>query len=191
METQDSGTKNIDSALLNQAEACASQVGNDKRIESERRENNHDRRVRRSSDGSKLKVLIADDEIVCRKRLEVVLRDHCELESACNGQEAVEIFKRELQTENPFELIILDIDMPVMGGHQALRTIRQYERAKFIHGRDGVKIVMASSQTDSDHIFGAFRDGCEAYVVKPAGDNLLEAMVKLDLLRVQKQYSVV
>ncbi len=134
------------------------------------------------SASSKIKALVIDDDLVCRKRLEMILRDYCDCTFAVNGREGFELFEKQLDTGNPYELVMLDIQMPEMNGHETLEAIRRLEFSREIDGLDGVKVIMTTSQEESEHIFGAFKAGCEAYVVKPAGDKMLEEMAKLGLL---------
>jgi len=73
--------------------------------------------------------------------------------------------------------------MPGMGGREALTEIRRIENEHGIGGLDGVKVIMTTALDDSTNIFGAFREGCEAYVVKPVcKDKLLAEIEKLGLL---------
>ncbi|MCK5171799.1 MAG: response regulator [Planctomycetes bacterium] len=141
------------------------------------------------SASSKIKALVIDDDLVCRKRLEMILRDYCDCTFAVNGREGYEFFEKQLDTDNPYELVTLDIQMPEMNGHETLEAIRRLEFSREIDGLDGVKVIMTTSREESKHIFGAFKEGCEAYIVKPAGDKMLEEMAKLGFLKATTGYT--
>ena len=84
------------------------------------------------------------------------------------GGPVVEVFfNAAMQEKRPYELICLDVMMPQMNGHEALSAIRAAEKDLCIVGHDGVKVIMTTSMNESAHIMGAFREGCEAYLVKP------------------------
>ena len=183
--------KSSTEAPKNSDDSKYSKDGQDRRCEKDRRNTTNDRRVGRWSDGSKIKTLVIDDSDVCRKMIDILLKDYCDCEFACDGREGFELFKRDLHSDEPFRLITLDIQMPEMDGHETLEAIRKYESDNGIYGLDGTKIIMTTSQEEREHVFGAFRKGCEAYVIKPMGNKLLEEMNKLSLLKIQKQYSVV
>jgi two-component system chemotaxis response regulator CheY len=81
-----------------------------------------------------------------------------------------------------YDLVCLDIMMPEMDGHQTLQAIRQIEAAHAIDGLDGVKVIMTTALEDSGNVFGAFREGCEAYLVKPVKKaKLVESIEQLGL----------
>lgn len=141
------------------------------------------------SASSKIRALVIDDDLVCRKGIEMILRDYCDCTFAVNGREGFELFEKQLGTGNPYELVTLDIQMPEMNGHETLEAIRRLEFSREIDGLDGVKVIMTTSQEESGHIFSAFKEGCEAYVVKPAGDKMLEEMAKLGLLKTTTGYA--
>ena len=183
--------KSSTEAPKNSDDSKYSEDGQDRRCEKDRRNTTNDRRVGRWSDGSKIKTLVIDDSDVCRKMIDILLKDYCDCEFACDGREGFELFKRDLHSDEPFRLITLDIQMPEMDGHETLEAIRKYESDNGIYGLDGTKIIMTTSQEEREHVFGAFRKGCEAYVIKPMGEKLLAEMNKLSLLKIQKQYSVV
>ncbi len=114
----------------------------------------------------KIKTLVIDDQIVIRKHIEVLLKDICNCSFAEDGSEGCKLFEQALQEGKPFDLVTLDIEMPVMNGHETLAMIRDIEEQNGIMGLDGVKVVMSTSLEDSKHIFSAFNEGCEAYVKK-------------------------
>lgn len=92
-------------------------------------------------------------------------------------------FKEALSEGQPYDLICLDIMMPQMDGHDALAAIRRIEKEHGINGLDGAKVIMTTALSDSKNIIGAFRKGCEVYIVKPVKkEKLLEEMEKLGLL---------
>ncbi len=130
-----------------------------------------------------MKCLIVEDDFISRKLLQTYLTDCADCYVACDGREAVEAFTEALEADQPYDLICLDIMMPDMGGREALTEIRRIENEHGIGGLDGVKVIMTTALDDSINIFGAFREGCEAYVVKPiCKDKLLAEIEKLGLL---------
>lgn len=140
-----------------------------------------------SRNKAKLKALVVDDDIVCRERLKMLLQDFFDCTFACNGKEGVLIYEKSLHDQDPFSLITLDINMPEMNGHEALETIRKVEDEHGKAGLDVVKVIMTTSESSSDHVITAFREGCEAYVIKKdMGTKLLDAIVQLGLLKVAK-----
>ncbi len=135
----------------------------------------------------KLKALVIDDDIVCRNRLKMLLSDFFDCTFACNGRKGLSKYEQALEEQDRFELITLDINMPEMNGHETLEAIRKAEEQRGIGGLDGVKVIMTTSESSSEHVLAAFREGCEAYVVKTQmGDKLLDAVVQLGLLKVVK-----
>jgi two-component system chemotaxis response regulator CheY len=69
-----------------------------------------------------------------------------------------------------------------MDGHAALASIRRIESDHGIGGLDAVRVIMTTALDDSGNIFGAFRTGCEAYLIKPIRrERLLEEMQNLGL----------
>ena len=130
-----------------------------------------------------MKCLIVEDEFAASKLLQIYLSDYADCFIAVNGREAVDAFKDALSEGQPYDLICLDIMMPQMDGHDALAAIRQIEKEHGINGLDGAKVIMITALSDSKNIIGAFRKGCEVYIVKPVKkEKLLEEMEKLGLL---------
>jgi two-component system chemotaxis response regulator CheY len=130
-----------------------------------------------------MKCLIVEDDFAARKLLQVYLSNYADCFIAVNGHEAVEAIREALEEGESYDLICLDIMMPEMDGHKALEAIRQVEKEQGIRGLDGVKVIMTTALDDSKNIMGAFRTGCEAYIVKPIRkEKLLEEIKQLGLL---------
>jgi two-component system chemotaxis response regulator CheY len=129
-----------------------------------------------------MKALVAEDDFVSRKILHKLLNAHGECDFVVDGKEAVEAFAKALGSQEPYDLICLDINMPQLSGLEALKQIRQLEESRGIGGLDGVKIVMTTALDDPASVLGAFKAGCEAYVVKPLDlKKLLSTVLELGI----------
>jgi CheY-like chemotaxis protein len=139
----------------------------------------------------KINALVIDDDQVCRQRVRMILQEYCDCTFADDGKRGCGLFRQAFNEGRPFQLVTLDIQMPEMDGHQTLSAIRKFEQQQGVEGLDGVKVIMITSQHQSKHIFSAFREGCEAYVVKTElGDKLPEEMARLGLLKMKPNYSI-
>ena len=114
-----------------------------------------------------MKALIIDDDFTCRKLLSKILAEYAECDIAVDGKEGIEAYNSALEENQPYDLICLDIMMPEMNGHETLKKIREIEDKKNLIGSDSVKIIMTTALDDMDNIKSAFREQCEAYIVKP------------------------
>jgi len=133
-----------------------------------------------------MKCLIVEDDFTARKLLQMYLSDYGDCFIAVNGREAVEAVRQALDEGQPYDLICLDIMMPEMDGQEALKVIRQVEKEHGIAGLDNVKVIMTTALDDPRNVMGAFRGGCEAYIVKPiAKKKLVEEMEKLGVITQQ------
>ena len=74
-----------------------------------------------------MKVLIAEDDFASRKFMLRFFEKYGECDVTVDGKEAVEAYKMAIECGEPYDLICLDIMMPEMDGHQALKTIRKIE----------------------------------------------------------------
>ncbi|MBW7876659.1 MAG: response regulator [Candidatus Cloacimonetes bacterium] len=130
-----------------------------------------------------MKILVVEDDFVCRKLLHKILQPFGECDIAVNGREAMDVVRAGLDASAPYDLICLDIMMPDMDGLTALEEIRSLEKERGIDLGEGAKIIMVTALSDNRHILQSFRFGCESYIVKPVRrEKLLQEMMKLSLL---------
>ena len=114
-----------------------------------------------------MRVLIVEDDPGIALLYKTYLSNYGECDLATNGLKAVTIFEKSIKENKPYDLICLDILMPVMCGREALKKIREIEDKHGVIGLEGVKVVMITALSDSKNIIGSFFDQCEAYLVKP------------------------
>lgn len=130
-----------------------------------------------------MKTLIVEDDFTSRLVLQGILKQYGPVDTVVNGREAVETARAALTAGQPYDLICLDIMMPEMDGHAALREIRHIEEQAGIPGADSVKIIMTTALADSKNVIGAFREQCDAYVNKPVNKaKLIEHLTALGLI---------
>jgi two-component system chemotaxis response regulator CheY len=76
-------------------------------------------------------------------------------------------YQRAIERGQPYDLICMDVLMPVMGGIEALRLIRREEELRSPLGPRSTKVIITTAADDTDTISEAFRELCDAYVIKP------------------------
>lgn len=128
-----------------------------------------------------MKCLIVEDNEFMREGLRLFLEAHAQIEMAANGQEGVELFTRALSGAEGFDLVLLDVVMPVMDGQQALRMMRQAERESGKSPEKKAVIIMTTALNSAEQMEQALWDGdCTDYLVKP--------VVRADLLALLRRY---
>jgi two-component system chemotaxis response regulator CheY len=131
-----------------------------------------------------MKVLIVEDDFISRKLLQDVLGHYGECDVAVDGVESVEAFKVALESNNPYELVCMDIMLPRMDGQQALKEIRKLEKENNVEVKDEVKVLMITALGDPKNVMESlYRGGANSYIVKPVDTKkLIEEIRKLGLL---------
>ena len=130
-----------------------------------------------------MKILLAEDDYVTRKAMDSFLSKYGECEVTVDGMEAVDAFLLAMEEEEPYDLVCLDIMMPVMDGYQALVAIRNIEKQKDIPADKGAKVIMTTALNDEKNVKMAFELGCTVYSGKPIDQPRFEqALKKLGLI---------
>ena len=76
---------------------------------------------------NKLKTLIVEDDFVSRRILKEIISPHGECDMAKDGEEAISAFCLGWEEQDPYDLILMDIMMPIVDGQEALQRIRDME----------------------------------------------------------------
>jgi CheY-like chemotaxis protein len=124
------------------------------------------------------RVLIAEDNPVNQRLLDRILaKKGLEVVAVADGHEAVEAASRE-----SFDLILMDIQMPVMDGIEATRRIREMERSL---GARHIPIIAVTANGMFQCREECASVGMDGYVVKPFGPANLFAAIDTVQRRVQ------
>lgn len=117
---------------------------------------------------AKLKILIVEDDFMVRQVLRDILEEYGLVDIAVNGEEAVQAFRVAWRKDEPYDLLCMDIMMPIMDGNEALIKIREIELSIGIIGSNEVKVIMISALDDAKTVVKAYsKGGATSYIVKP------------------------
>jgi two-component system chemotaxis response regulator CheY len=109
---------------------------------------------------NEIHALIVDDSSVMRKIVERSLRqaglDQLVVHEAGSGVEGLDLLK-----SRQVDLILSDINMPIMDGLEFLRQIKAQELAP------GVPVVMITTESSEEHVKQAIQSGARGYIRKP------------------------
>jgi len=105
------------------------------------------------------KVLVVDDSELIHNMYRLIMKKYrgCRLTKAMNGKEALD----KLAVDDDFDLILLDINMPIMNGIQFLETIKQ--KNKHTH----IPVIIISTEGKEDDVLRGLNLGAKGYIVKP------------------------
>lgn len=118
-----------------------------------------------------IKILIADDSIVIHETIMEILKEDTQREytffSALNGREACSVAIHEKP-----DIILMDIEMPLMNGIEATRKIKKHDALKHI------PIIISSSRREFDEAYNA---GANDFLLKPYNNYELLQRIQLNL----------
>lgn len=102
-------------------------------------------------------ILVVDDELSIRMLLDNFLSDDYDVTTKDNGYEAM----TWLQEGNKADLLLVDIDMPMINGYELTESIRKQS------GMSHVPVIMLSSKQKSADRIRSFSAGADDYLQKP------------------------
>jgi two-component system chemotaxis response regulator CheY len=103
-------------------------------------------------------VLVVDDDSMARLILKQILHGHfgAEVTEACNGVDAIVALEGA-----PFDLVMLDLEMPIMDGMTVLKTIRASSRLS------GLPVIVLSASRKDHNVLQSIQLGVSDYLTKP------------------------
>jgi signal transduction histidine kinase/CheY-like chemotaxis protein len=118
-----------------------------------------------------VRILMADDHPTNRRVVELLLSElSVELVSAENGREACELY-----AAHPFDLVLMDMQMPVMDGLTAVARIREHEAAQ---GLPRTPVVMLTANALPEHQAASLAAGADMHMPKPIQAHRLFAVLQ-------------
>jgi two-component system, sensor histidine kinase and response regulator len=117
-----------------------------------------------------IRVLVAEDSEDNRRLIRFFLqKSPYDVAYAENGEAAVGLYM-----ENPFDVVLMDLQMPVLDGLSATQAIRRWEES---HGRKPAAILAVSAHALPEDVRRSIAAGCTAHLTKPIKrDRLLTAI---------------
>lgn len=115
-------------------------------------------------------ILIAEDDEISFKFLDLVLsrKTHVSIIWAINGQMAVDFCR----IYNHIDLVLMDIQLPVLDGVEAIRQIKEF--------KPGLPIIVQTANAFNEEWDRCFKAGCDDYITKPV--NLQDLMFRIENL---------
>lgn len=126
-----------------------------------------------SPDLSGRHILLVEDNIINREiALELLSMTNASVDTAENGQQAVEAY--ESAEEGYYDLILMDIQMPVMDGYAATHAIRSSKRSDSA----SIRIIAMTANTFAEDVARARDAGMDGHLAKPIDIPLLMQMLR-------------
>ncbi len=128
-----------------------------------------------------MRILIVEDDFGSRVLMKKLLSGYGTCDVVVDGEEAISSFKMAWDEKTPYKLVMMDIMLPEIDGHEALQQLRSYEKEIGISGIEQVKVIMTTALGDPKNVVAAYNKGeASAYMVKPIEiEKLREEMNKL------------
>jgi PAS domain S-box-containing protein len=119
----------------------------------------------------RLRVLLVEDHPVNRRVVELILADIADLECAENGVQGLSAFRAR-----PFDVVLMDMQMPVMDGLEATHAMRCHEH---FAGAPRTPIIMLSANALSEHVQAGRQAGADFHLAKPiTAEDLVDALAR-------------
>ena len=119
-------------------------------------------KIKTDLDFSKMKLLLVEDNMVNREIASLILTEHgFKLDTAENGKEAVE--KVSSSKPGEYQVVLMDVQMPVMNGYEATKAIRQLDNPELAN----IPIIAMTANAFSEDIQAAKDAGMNDHIAKP------------------------
>ena len=120
-----------------------------------------------------MRILVAEDDFTSRLLLQEVLKVYGRVDLAVDGEEAVTAFREAIEGGQAYDLVCLDIMMPLKNVQEALREMRSLEENAGVLSSKGAKIVMTTALSDPRNVMESYHSLFDAYLVKPVDREVL------------------
>jgi len=128
-----------------------------------------------------LKILVVDDMLAMRTIIAKSLKDNgfLNITHATDGLTAFKLIQKAIEEDQPFELIISDWNMPMMGGLDLLLKVRQLENHK------DIPFLMITAEAHPKNEDKAVKAGVSNFIIKPFTKKIFKE--KIDSIFLKKK----
>lgn len=107
-------------------------------------------------------ILIVDNDKQTLETMSLYLEDAATVSTVLGGRQALDFVQ-----QNPVDVILLDVDMPIMDGFATLEQLRNIEKCI------NVPVILVTGKTDKHTIFNSYIMGVDGYLAKPVSKDVL------------------
>ncbi len=107
-------------------------------------------------------ILIVDNDKQTLETMSLYLEDVATVSTVLGGRQALDFVQ-----QNPVDIILLDVDMPIMDGFSTLEQLRNIEKCI------NVPVILITGKTDKHTIFNSYIMGVDGYLAKPVSKDVL------------------
>lgn len=126
------------------------------------------------SSAKKARLLLVEDHDVNQILIQAMTkRLGYETELATNGTEAVDRVERAISDKNPFDLVLMDIQMPEMDGYEATRMIRKGGVSEGV-----LPIIAITANAFGEDVRNCLAAGMQAHIAKPIDISQLDSVLQ-------------
>lgn len=117
-----------------------------------------------------MRALVIDDSRAMRMIIRTALQDlGYTCEEAADGKEALGV----LQESGPFDIALVDWNMPVLNGLEFVKAVRQG------HAHDAMKLMMVTTEVETSQVCKALEAGANEYLMKPFTKDVLKDKLQM------------
>lgn len=125
-----------------------------------------------------MRILIAEDDLACRRHIQKFLSSYGECDVTIDGMEALDAFIIAFDAGVPYNLVCLDIMMPKVDGLKVLNTIRELENVRKVKESERTKIIILTAIGYVDQVAENLKTDLDAYINKPVTIESLSNVMK-------------
>lgn len=128
-----------------------------------------------------MRILVVEDDFGSRRMMQKLLEPWGDVDGVVDGEEALQAFRIAWEEGRPYALILMDIMMPRMDGHESLKRIRALEKDMGVRPATETPVIMTTALEDPRNVVEAYyQGGATSYLVKPIErDKLREELLRL------------
>lgn len=125
-----------------------------------------------------MKVLVIEDDNSTQVLIKKIFGDDVECTVYGTSMEGINCFVDKMVAFDPFDAVLVDINMPDLNGVHTLQLLRRFEKVKGLVDNRKAKIIMMTGTADEENVKNSLKNGCDQFLIKPVSKEKIEAKFK-------------